>query len=355
MGRRTIVLVVALLLAALSAFAVFNYLSSVEDDIRADITEVKVFRATSGIPSGTAGSQAAASIEESTALLENIVFDNSTILCTGPVNADDPADVCINNPANLGDVLNGKVAAGPISAGQLITTQMFVSPVELQSVSLSESLQEGTVAIAVRPSDVAAVGGFIRPGDKVNIIASDTVNIAQTLEFLTDPDLRQLLIDAGFIVPFSDIALPDITSPDFPIDTGGGDPFQPAPSPDEPDVTDPLTAFVSTIPTSFDFTQTPVRLQNLEVLAVGADTRPSPLGTGLAPQGSQIMVLEVTFEQAELIQFVQNNTSIAMMLLPSNEDFAPYTIRESLGVIIDDVFDVVARLESELEAAFGTN
>jgi Flp pilus assembly protein CpaB len=354
MGRRTIVLVVALLLAALSAFAVFNYLSSVEDDIRADITEVKVFRAVRGIPSGTAGNQAAASIEESTALLENIVFDNSTILCTGPVNADDPADVCINNPANLGDVLNGKVAAGPISAGQLITTQMFISPVELQSVSLSESLQEGTVAIAIRPSDVASVGGFIRPGDKINIIASSTVNITQTLEFLTDPELRQLLIDAGFIVPFSDIALPDITTPDFPVDTGG-DPFQPAPSPDDPTVTDPLTAFVSTLPTSFPFTQTPVRLQNLEVLAVGADTRPSPLGTGLAPQGSQIMILEVTFEQAELIQFVQNNTSFAMMLLPSNEDFAPYTIRESLGVIIDDVFDVVSRIESELEAAFGTN
>ena len=50
MGRRTIVLVVALALAALSAFAVFNYLNSVEDDIRGDIVEVKVFRATQGIP-----------------------------------------------------------------------------------------------------------------------------------------------------------------------------------------------------------------------------------------------------------------------------------------------------------------
>jgi hypothetical protein len=154
MGRRTIVLVVALLLAALSAFAVFNYLSSVEDDIRGDILEVKVFRATQGIPQGTPGAQVATAIEESTALKENIVFEGSAILCTGPVNAGDPADVCVNNPANLGDVLNGKVSAGPISAGQLITTQMFITPVELRSVSLSESLQEGTVAIALRPSDV---------------------------------------------------------------------------------------------------------------------------------------------------------------------------------------------------------
>ena len=203
MGRRTIVLVVALALAALSAFAVFNYLNSVEDDIRGDIVEVKVFRATQGIPQGTPGNQASAAIEESTALKINIVFEGSTILCTGPTNPDDPADVCIDNPANLGDVLNGKVAAGPISRGQLLTTQMFVTPLELTSVSLSESIQEGTVAIGISGSGVGSAGGFIRPGDKINLVASDTVDLTQTLQFLTDPALRQLLSDAGFIVPFS--------------------------------------------------------------------------------------------------------------------------------------------------------
>lgn len=55
MGRRTIVLVIALALAVLSGFAVFNYLSSVEDDIKADIVEVKVFRASELIPQGTTG------------------------------------------------------------------------------------------------------------------------------------------------------------------------------------------------------------------------------------------------------------------------------------------------------------
>lgn len=336
------VLVVALLLAGLSAFAVFNYLSSVEDDIRGDILEVKVFRATRAISQGDPGSQVAAFIEESTALKENIVFEGSTILCTGPVNADDPADVCINNPANLGDVLNGRVAAGPISAGQLITPQMFITPVELQSISLPQSLPQGTVAIAMRPSDVASVGGFIRPGDRINIIASDTVDITQTLEFLTNPALRQLLADAGFIVPFSDITLPEPEpTPLFPVVPG-----DPTVIDEEP--TDPLAAFVGTIPTSFAFTQTV--MQDLEVLAVGSDTRPSPLGTGLSPQGSQILVLELTFDDAEKLQFIQNNTTIALMLLPSE---FPYTIKESRGVIIDDIFKVARRIEDELEAAFG--
>ena len=192
----------------------------------------------------------AASIEESTALKENIIFESSRILCTGPVNADDAADVCIDNPANLGDVLNGKVAAGPISTGQLMTTDMFISPIELTSVSLSESLQQGTVGIAIRPSDVGSVGGFIRPGDKINLIASDSIDITQTLEFLTDPALRQLLADAGFVVPFSDLVLPEITTPDFPIA-----PTNPTvPVDDTP--TNPLEAFISILNPSFAFTQT---------------------------------------------------------------------------------------------------
>ncbi len=41
-----------------------------------------------------------------------------------------------------------------------------------------------------------------------------------------------------------------------------------------------------------------------------------------------------------------------MMLLPSE---FPYTIKESRGVIIDDIFDLVTRLEEDLEAVFGTN
>ena len=158
MGRRTIVLVVALVLAAVSAFAIFSYLGSVEDQVKGDIVEVQVFRAIQGIPGGTPGNQAAMRIDESTALAVNVVFEGSTILCTGPVNPEDSGE-CIDNPQNLGNVLNGKVSAGPISKGQLITTQMFIDPIELTSVSLSEHLQEGTVAIAMSTSAVASAGG----------------------------------------------------------------------------------------------------------------------------------------------------------------------------------------------------
>ena len=58
MGRRTIVLVIALILAGVSGFAIWTYLSSIEDDIRADISEVRVYRTTVTIEAGTSGSAA---------------------------------------------------------------------------------------------------------------------------------------------------------------------------------------------------------------------------------------------------------------------------------------------------------
>ena len=75
MGRRTIVLVIAIALAAVSAFAVWRYLTTVESDIRADITEVQVYRATELIEAKTTGEDAQPFIEGALALRENVVFE----------------------------------------------------------------------------------------------------------------------------------------------------------------------------------------------------------------------------------------------------------------------------------------
>ncbi|MFO7699038.1 MAG: hypothetical protein R6W79_00330, partial [Acidimicrobiia bacterium] len=68
MGRRTLVLIIAVALAAISGFAIYQYLTGVEDDIRANIAEVGVYRATETITAGLAGSEARPLIEASTAL-----------------------------------------------------------------------------------------------------------------------------------------------------------------------------------------------------------------------------------------------------------------------------------------------
>jgi Flp pilus assembly protein CpaB len=331
MGRRTIVLVVALVLAAVSAFAVWQYLTNVREREREAIVEVKVWRAQEPIATADPGEEAKALIVESTALYENIVFEGSTILCSGPVSTSDDPTLCQANPSDIDSLLSGTVAAGPISAGQLITQEMFVTPAELNSISLSESIPQGKVAISIRPSEADAVGGFIRPGDRVNILASASIQLSQSLELLKNPDLRELLLGADF----------------------GGGTTAPPPTPGAPtegeEVVDPVAEFVNTFPNSIQFTQTV--LQNIEVLAIGADTRPSPLGTGLEPQGSQIVVLEVTPEQAEQVEFAEQYTSIELSLLPSE---FPYTEFEARGVLVDDLFDVVTRIQEQLEAAFGS-
>jgi|AMFO01.1.fsa_nt_gi Flp pilus assembly protein CpaB len=339
MGRRTIVLVIAVILAAVSGFAIWRYLSTVEEDVRANVTEVRVYRATQPIPSGTPGNEARPFIEESTALRENVVFPGSSILCLGPDerNLDlDPRKVgCPDNPSDLGSLLDGRVAAGPIGAGQLLTTEMFVTPAELNSVTLSESIPQGKVAVSIRPDEVGAVGGFIRPGDHVNLLASATVQVNSFLELLKDPNLRAAVLGSGFATPPTTVPSTGTTTGET---TGapGGEPV------------DVVAGFAETLPASLDFTQTV--LQDLEVLAVGPDTRPSPLGTGLEPQGTQVVVLEVTPEQAEKIEFARQYANVSLSLLPAD---IPYTPFDSRGVVVDDLFTLLDRIAEKVEAAAG--
>ncbi len=326
MGRRTIVLVIAIVLAVVSAFAVWRYLSTVEEDVRADINEVRVYRASELIPAKTAGEDAQPLIVEGLALREAVVFDGSTILCAGPKESNEGGDPnvvgCPANPKDLGALLENRVAAGPISAGQLITTEQWVELQEFQEASLSESIAPGKVAIGIQPSDVKSAGGFIRPGDRVNLLASATIDLTNAVSLFQYPELAALLAESQATE-------------------------QPTAPPAEGTVTTTTEPAGPVIPTSIDFTQTV--LQDLEVLAVGPDTRPSRVPSGLTPVGTQIIVLEVTPAQAEQIEFAQQYTSVALTLLPQG----PYTPFESSGVIVDDIFTLIDRIEAELEAAVG--
>jgi Flp pilus assembly protein CpaB len=334
MGRRTIVLVIAIALAAVSAFAVWRYLTTVESDIRADIAEVQIYRATELIEAKTPGEDAQPLIEQALALRENVVFEGSTILCAGPKPENEGQDPnlygCPENPSDLAATLAGKVAAGPVSAGQVVTTEQWVELAAFEDVSLSEEITQGKVAIGIRPEDVAAVGGFVRPGDRVNLIASAELEIKAFLAVIADPELRELLFGTAAEA-----------APAFPTDTTetGGTAQQ------EEDAT---TSLADTFPDSVEFTQTV--LQDLEVIAVGSDTAPNRTGTGLTPVGTQVIVLEVTPQQAEQIEFARQYTSVALALLPSD---VPYTPFESAGVVVDDLFTLIDRIQAQLEAALG--
>ena len=327
MGRRTIVLVIALVLAAVSGFAIWRYLSSIESEIRADIAEVRVYRTTQMIETGTSGEDSRGLIEEGLALRESVVFEGSTILCLGPAEQNeggDPNEVgCPENPSDLEATLAGNVAAGPISEKLVITTDQWISPAEIADISLSESLEQGKVAIAFRPDEVSAVGGFIRPGDRINLMASASVPLNQFLAIVSDPELRELVLGGAFVGSG--------TSGET-IDPEG----------------DTIAELAATLPGSMNFVQT--FMQDVEVIAVGPDTLPARIPTGLTPQGAQILVLHVTPKEAELIQYAKDYSSVTTMLLPAD---VPYTPFDSVGVLIDDLFTLVDRIQQSLEDTLG--
>jgi Flp pilus assembly protein CpaB len=322
MGRRTLVLVIAVALAAISGFAIWQYLSNVEDDIRADIAEVGIYRANDPIPAGTPGEEARALIVEGTALRESVVFEGSTILCTGPVGTNaggNPNEVgCPSNPNDLNAVLDGKVASGPIAEGQLIALGSFADTRDLQQ-RLKDAIAPGKVAISLTADLAGASGGFIRPGDNVNILASASVSPQDFLEIISNDELRDLLIqiDAEAAANAETDPGSEVTTPTVPGNLGGA------------------------IAGSYDITQT--ILQNVQVLAVGADTRPAPLESGLTPVAG-VFVFEVTPQQAELIEYARQYTAVALSLLPAG-DYVPY---DAQPIVVDDIFSLLDRIGAEL-------
>ncbi len=324
MGRRTLVLAIAVALATISGYAVWQYLSSVESDIRSNISEVVVYRATRPIAAGDTGSQARSRIAKGTALREQVVFDGSTILCTGGAgeNADrNPNEFgCPNNPNDLDATIDGRVATGPIAVGQLITADSFSDTRDLQQ-RLRDAIAPGKVAISISVDDVSATGGFIRPGDNVNIIASASLGPLDFLEIVSNNELRDLLVTVDTTGTGTD--------PGTPPATGGTT------------VSGPQN-LASAIAGQYRFTQT--ILQNIQVLAVGADTRPAPLDIGLEPSGSGVIVFEVTPQQAERIEYARQYSSVTLSLLPSG-DYVPY---DSRPIVVDDIFGLLDRIQTEL-------
>ena len=330
MGRRTLVLIIAVALAAISGFAIWQYLTNVEDDIRADIAEVGVYRASENIASSTPGEEARPLIEEGTALRESVVFEGSLILCTGAVGDNaggNPEEVgCPDNPDDLNAVLDGKVASGPIAAGQLIAASSFADKADLQQ-RLSDAIAPGKVAISLEVDLAAASGGFIRPGDNVNLLASASLAPLNFLGIISDDELRDLLIALE--------AEAEEAANEGEGDLGGDTDTDTTPG-----------NIGGAIAGSYDVTQT--ILQNIQVLAVQGDTRPAPLDTGLTP-GAGVVVFEVTPQQAEQIEYARQYTSVALSLLPTG-DYVPY---DAQPVVVDDIFGLLDRISEELGLVTG--
>ena len=273
MGRRALVLLVALLSAGVAAFAVFQFLNGIRNEVEANREKMSVFRATQFIPEGSDGSLA----------LQN------GIIVAGEENVEDLPDGAVTTEEQLQATVGGRLAVGPIERNEIITSSQWAQlTVDLKP--LSELIPSGKQAMTIATDAVRGVNGFVRPGDLINLIVT------------LDIEFNQIPVD----------------SPIFgvPTETTAAD----GAAADEATETVTYTRFV---------------LQGLPVLAVAQDVRSEegeaapvvlPRWTPRAPRSSPtqrpragsetIFTLEVTPEQAERIAFSFENGSIWMTLVP---------------------------------------
>jgi pilus assembly protein CpaB len=296
MGRRAIVLLVALILAGLAAWAVWNYLQGIEDEIEAGQAQVTVFRAVEDIPEGTEG-----------AIVVSNFASGGEMVVAGTEEQEDLPAGAITSEEQLNQVLSNTVAAGPISANTVLTTSQWTE-ITVDVIPLAEQIPSGKQAISISTDNVRGVNGFVMPGDRVNMII--TLDIAFEL---LPPGFEGISVDPG---------------------------AAPAEGETEGEAGSAVVTYTRFV------------LQGIPVLATGRDIRPdedqpeeveaepeAPVEGEAPPEEEEdtgnetLFTLEVTPEQAERIAYSFENGSMWLTLVPA--DFVEV---ETQGVIIDTLF-----------------
>ncbi|HUW03661.1 MAG TPA: Flp pilus assembly protein CpaB [Acidimicrobiales bacterium] len=156
-SRRTVILVAAIVVGALAALALLNYVRGIEDRANDNAERVKVFKIAEDIPKGTFGQDA---------------FNQGFIVADEIPREFFPASA-ITDPADIAD----QVAISNLAANHVVVGDQFVPQAEAL-VSFSDLLEVADpdnpatqeVAITITVDQVKGVAGLLVPGDFVNIM-----------------------------------------------------------------------------------------------------------------------------------------------------------------------------------------
>ena len=163
MVKRTAVLIVALVLAGVAAFSIWQFLDNVDEEAREGLELVTVIRATEDIPARTPGNTV---IDEELF----VASEESRDFLPGP---SPDRTVAFQTQEQLVERLRDRFAVGPISANEILTSVQWEEAPEVPVVKpLSEEISPGKQAISVQLDATRAVGGFIRPNDRINMIVT---------------------------------------------------------------------------------------------------------------------------------------------------------------------------------------
>jgi pilus assembly protein CpaB len=150
-SRRTLILIAAVLVGAIAAYALFTYVGGIEDNANNNAERVKIFKIVGDIPKGTFGDEAFAQ-----GLIEEDVIAKEYRPATA-----------ITTPAQV----DGLVAISDLPANQVVVSNQFVSQAESLS-TFSSLLKNNEVAITISIDQVHGVAGLLVPGDFVNMMVT---------------------------------------------------------------------------------------------------------------------------------------------------------------------------------------
>lgn len=150
-SRRTLILIAAVVVGAIAAYALFTYIGGIEDEANDNAERVKIYKIVQDIPKGTFGDEAFAQ-----GLIEEDVIAKEYRPATA-----------INDPA----AIDGLVAISDLPANQVVVSNQFVSQAESLS-TFSSLLKNNEVAITVSIDQVRGVAGLLVPGDFVNLMVT---------------------------------------------------------------------------------------------------------------------------------------------------------------------------------------
>lgn len=150
-NRRTVILIVAVVVALVAAGAIYSYLNSVQDRAYNNAKLVKVYKVDKDIKKGLPGEQA---IDQEYVKSGDIPQQYRPTTALTDINA-----------------IRGKVALNDLSSGQIVVDGMFVEP-RVAQVSFAQRIPAGQVAVTISVDQIHGVAGLVVPGDQVNILAA---------------------------------------------------------------------------------------------------------------------------------------------------------------------------------------
>lgn len=164
-SRRTVILIVAVVVGAIASFGLLNYIRNVEGSVYDDAEPQTVWVVQQGIAKGTPAEQAI----------------SQGLLTKGEIPASFRPATAIVDPETE---LAGLVAVTDLPANATVVAGNFVTPTVVNT-GITDRLQEkGLTTVTFSVDQVKGAAYLIEPGDYVNVLAliANTAPAAQTTE-----------------------------------------------------------------------------------------------------------------------------------------------------------------------------